>query len=82
MFDMTKHAAAVISARSIKKEWIEAVLSSPMLVQPDTDDAELEHRLAVIPDYDNRVLRLVVKQNTQPVLIITAYFDRTMKEKL
>jgi len=74
MFDTTKHAAAVIAVRNIKQVWIESVLTSPALVQPDADDAELEHRLAVIADYGNRVLRVVAKRNTLPVLVITAYF--------
>lgn len=82
MYETTKHAAAVITARNIKSEWIETSLSSPALVLPDADDAELEHRLAIIADYGNRVLRVVVKRNTQAALVITAYFDRTMKGKL
>lgn len=82
MFDTTKHAAAVIAARNIKPEWIETALTVPVLVQPDADDAELEHRLAVIAGYGNRVLRVVVKRNVQPACVITAYFDRTMKGKL
>jgi hypothetical protein len=57
-------------------------LTGPALTQPDADVAELEHRLAIIADYGNRVLRVVVKRNTQPLLVITAYFDRTMKGKL
>lgn len=82
MFDTTKHAAAVIAARKIKPEWIEAALTRPAKVLPDAADAELEHCLAVIADYGDRVLRVVVKRNTQPALVITAFFDRTMKGKL
>jgi hypothetical protein len=82
MFHTTKHAATVIAARNIKREWFETALTRPALVQPDADDAELEHRLAIIADYGNRVLRVVVKRNTQAALVITAYFDRTMKGKL
>lgn len=82
MFNTTKHAAAVIVARNIRQEWIEAVLACPAKIQPDADDAELEHRLAVVPEYGHRVLRVVVKRNTEPVTVITAYFDRAMKGKL
>lgn len=82
MFDTTKHAAAVISARGIKQEWIDFVLASPVLTHSDVVDAELEHRLAVISDYGNRVLRVIVKRDTQPMMVITAYFDRAMKGKL
>jgi hypothetical protein len=82
MFDTTKHAAAVIHARGIKQEWVDLVLASPALTHPDAADAELEHRLAVIPEYGNRVLRVVLKRNTVPPMVITAYFDRTMKGTL
>ncbi|MEW6292312.1 MAG: DUF4258 domain-containing protein [Pseudomonadota bacterium] len=82
MFYTTKHAAAVIAARNIKPEWIESALTVPALVQQDADDAELEHRLAAIADNGNRVLRVVVKLDTQPATVITAYFDRAMKGKL
>jgi len=82
MFDTTKHAATVIAARRIKQEWIDAVLVNPARVHPDVLDAELEHRLAVIPEHGNRVLRVVVKRDTQPAIVITAYFDRAMKGKL
>ena len=63
-------------------DWVETALNNPLLVQPDADDAELEHRLAVITNNGHRVLRVVVKRNTQPALVITAYFDRKMKGKL
>jgi hypothetical protein len=82
MFEMTKHAAAVIAARKIEPEWIEAALANPARVQVDVVDAELEHRMAVIADYGHRVLRVVVKRDTEPAMVITAYFDRTMKGKL
>ncbi len=82
MFDTTKHAAAVIAARGIKQEWVDFVLASPALSHPDAADADLEHRLAVIPEYGGRVLRVIVKRDTAPTMVITAYFDRTMKGKL
>jgi hypothetical protein len=82
MFDTTKHAAAVIAARGIKQEWVDFVLASPVLTHPDSADADLEHRLAVIHEYGGRVLRVIVKRDTVPTMVITAYFDRTMKGKL
>ena len=82
MFDTTNHAAAVIAERGIRQEWINFVLASPALSHPDVADKELEHRLAVIPEYGSRVLRVIMKRDTVPPRVITAYFDRTMKGKL
>ena len=82
MFDTTKHAAAVIAARGIKAEWIVYALQSPSKTHPDLEDNALEHRLAPIAAFEFRVLRVVFKKGTVPPLVITAYFDRTMKGKL
>ena len=82
MFDTTKHAAAVIAARGIKAEWIVYALQNPSKMHPDEEDSALEHRLAPIADFDFRVLRVVYKTGTIPPMVITAYFDRTMKGKL
>lgn len=48
----------------------------------DSVDAELEHRLGRIQEYDGRVLRVIVKKDTTPLRIITFYFDRTMRRRL
>jgi hypothetical protein len=75
MFETTRHAAVVIAARNIRPEWIESALTHPALVQPDANDSELEHRLAVIADCGMRVLRVIVKRNVQPRLSIGTRAD-------
>lgn len=82
MFMTTKHAAHVMASRGIKDDWVEYVLTHPQLVQGDPSDSDLQHFLASIVDYENRVLRVVAKRDTIPVVVITAFFDRTMKGKL
>ena len=82
MFDVTRHAAVVIAARDIKADWIEYTLLNAAQSHQDTDDPTLEHRLAPIAAYGFRVLRVIFKRNAVPPLVITAYFDRTMKGKL
>lgn len=52
---------------------VERVLQQPDRVEPDPVDAELEHRLGRIPEYDGRVLRVIVKKATNPLRIITCY---------
>jgi len=39
-------------------------------------NTELEHRLAAIPEFGNRVLRVIVNTSAIPPRVITAYFDR------
>lgn len=57
-------------------ELIEQVLNQPERVEPDSVDAELEHRLGRIREHDGRVLRVIVKKATSPLRVITCYFDR------
>lgn len=78
----TKHARRVISRRKISRSWLKQVLLEPELVHPDEEDPDLEHRLAKIKEFGNRVLRVIVNTTVKPNKIITAYFDRTMKGKL
>jgi Domain of unknown function (DUF4258) len=82
-YDLTDHARESLRKRStIRPEWIERVLQQPERVEPDAIDAELEHRLGRIPEYDGRVLRVIIKKTTNPLLVITVYFDRKMRRQL
>jgi hypothetical protein len=67
IYDLTDHARESLRKRpTIRLEWIERVLQQPDRVEPDSVDAELEHRLGRIPEYDGRVLRVIVKKATNP----------------
>ncbi len=79
---LTAHAADALGKRKIRREWLEHVLSAPSRRVPDSLDPALEHRLAIIPEHDNRVLRVIVSTRVDPVRVITAYFDRTMRGQL
>ncbi len=39
-------------------------------------DPDLEHHLARIPESDNRVLGVIVNEQTTPPRIVTVFFDR------
>jgi len=55
---------------------VERVLEGPQWTEPDPVDAALEHRLDAIPEFGNRVLRVIVNIAATPPRVITAYFDR------
>jgi len=44
-------------------------------------NSTLEHRLAVLPEFANRVLRVIVSKD-EPRRVIPAHFDRKLKGKL
>jgi len=81
-YRLTKHAETVLAERGIAREWLETVLARPQKIEPDEDNPELEHRLGRIAEHGNRVLRVVVDGNKSPVVVVTLFFDRTMRDKL
>lgn len=82
-YEFSNHARESLRKRPvIRMEWIEQVLKQPQLVEIDTVDAELEHRLGHIEEYDGRVLRVIAKKDTNLLRIITFYFDRRMRRRL
>ena len=83
IYDLTEHARKSLRKRpTIQMEWIERALAEPEHVEPDRFDFELEHRLRSIPEYEGRVLRVIVKKQTNPLRVITCYFDRKMRGQL
>ena len=62
-FRLTRHAEDALVKRKIKMEWLDRVLASPQRIEPDATDPMLEHRLAVISECENRVLRVIINPN-------------------
>lgn len=81
-YSLTEHAERRISERSINPEWINRVLTNPQKIEPDPEDSELCHASGTIPEYGNRVLRVVYNETVSPWRIVTAHFDRKLKGKL
>jgi len=77
----TQHALLRMAKRQLQIEWVERAVANPKLIEPDENDATLEHRLSVVPELANRVLRVIVSKN-QPKRVISVYVDRKMKGKL
>ena len=78
----TQHAQDVFSKRKIPIEWIDKTVDNPDTICPDEIDSDLKHFIKVIPEFGNRVLRVIVNTNVNPPRLITFYFDRKMKGKL
>jgi uncharacterized DUF497 family protein len=79
---LTQHARDAMAKRGVTVEWLERTLTCAQRIEPDSTDASLEHRLAVIPEHGNRVLRAIVNTAVNPFRIVTMFFDRKMKGKL
>jgi len=68
----------MLEERGIKLDWLDFAMQDPSIVEPDPVDSELEHRLRRIPEFGNRILRVVVKHGDPP-LVVTAFFDRSRR---
>lgn len=81
-FELTAHAVTVMAERQISLAWVERILMRPERIEPDRIDPDLRHALGLIPERDDRVLRVVYNKSTEPWRVVTAYFDRSMRGKL
>ena len=81
-FELTKQAQKTLDERGIPIEWLERALFEPECVLPDPDDATLERYFRRIPEFGERVLRVVVNTAVEPNRVVSVFFDRTMKGKL
>jgi hypothetical protein len=79
IYFLTEHARDALEKRQIPLEWMERTFESPEWTERDSMDDDLEHRLARIPEFEGRVLRVIVNSKTNPMRIVTVYFDRRRK---
>ena len=80
-FVLSAHAEAVIKNRLIERAWLEQVLEHPQRVESDRGDPALKHAIGSIAAHDGRILRVVSNDTVDPMRIVTAYFDRTLRDK-
>jgi hypothetical protein len=73
---LTEHARDALEKRLIPIAWVEQALTKPEVTEADPLDPDLEHRLARIPQFGNRVLRVIINSKRMPPLVVTVYFDR------
>lgn len=73
---LTEHARDALEKRQIPIAWMEHALTRPEVTEADPVDPDLEHRLARIPEFGNRVLRVIINSKRTPPLVVTVFFDR------
>lgn len=73
---LTEHARDALKKRQIQIAWMEQALTAPEVTEADPVDAGLEHRLARIPEFGYRVLRVIVNGKRTPPHVVTVFFDR------
>lgn len=74
-FKLSDHAQKRIQQRKIKLEWIKAAIGNPEQFENDCEDSALVHALKGIPEKGFKKLRVIYNETTEPVTIVTAYFE-------
>jgi hypothetical protein len=77
--ELTLHASHVARERQIHIDWIVAAVKQPEKVLVDLSDHRLSACYRRVPEFGNRVLKVVCDLNRHPPRIITAYFDRSAR---
>ncbi len=70
----------MLRERGIAREWVLQAIDGPARV--DRDDDGSVHYFRPVPEYENRVLRVVVWPESRPARVVTVFFDRRQKGKL
>jgi hypothetical protein len=79
MIKLSKHTADEMTGRGILDSYIEAALTSPDRVTDDATDPTLRRSYKVIPEFANRVLRVVHRSDGDDIFVVTAHWDRGAK---
>lgn len=81
-YSLSEHARTVLQEREILLQWVTRTLREPEQIEPHSLDPSLRHALARIPENGDRVLRVVYNYTVIPPRIVTAYFDRSLRDRL
>jgi hypothetical protein len=79
-YQLTQHAADVVSRRGIQADWIARTLDAPDKIESDQRDPSLVHHVRKIEEFGGRALRVVFDPKPLPPRVVTVYFDRSVEE--
>jgi Domain of unknown function (DUF4258) len=72
----TQHAETMMAERGIKQEWIKTTIVQPDTTEPDPTRPDVRRAFRIIPENDNRILRVVYATLGDTIRVVTAFFDR------
>lgn len=74
-YRLSDHARKRLQQRRIQEKWLITAISEPDSLEDDAEDGTLIHALKLIPEKGFKRLRVIYNETTEPVTIVTAYFD-------
>jgi hypothetical protein len=82
VFVLSNHAQERAVQRGIREQWIEETILNPQQTEIDPVNSTALRAWRKIPERNNSILRVVYNPETTPFVVITVFFDRSMKGKL
>jgi len=74
-FRLSHHAKKRINQRKINHDWIQLAIDHVDVIENDTEDPTLLHALIEIPERNFKTLRVIYNETTDPITVVTAYFE-------
>lgn len=68
-----------MTERGIAFSWVELAARDPLWHEPDPNDPALQRRFRSIPEFGDRILRVVCVETETTIRIVTATFDRNAR---
>lgn len=75
----TRHAETMMAERGIKEEWITTTIAEPDTTEPDPVRPDVQRAFRMIPENENRILRVVYATLGDTIRVVTAFFDRNRR---
>ncbi|WP_425993179.1 DUF4258 domain-containing protein [Brevundimonas sp. TWP2-3-2] len=72
----SQHAVDQMKERMLRKSWVERAIGKPEWIEADPNDPTLGWRLAAVPEFGGRYLRVVVRETEDHFHVITVCLDR------
>lgn len=74
-YHLSRHAATRLRKRGISTAWVQRAIEFPDREEIDSEDPTCRHAVKRSRDFGDRVLRVIYNVDTEPLTVVTAFFD-------
>ena len=78
-FELSAHTKDMLKERKIAEAWLWRTVEHPDWLQKGSDNNV--HHFKIIPEYNGRILHVVINANILPNKIVTVFFDRRARRQ-
>lgn len=72
---LSRHAVEQMRKRGIPAAWVHRVIEHPDDEEIDSEDPSCRHAIKRSRDFGDRILRVIYNITTEPLTVVTAFFD-------